>query len=106
MINISKFKYADKMFGDSALLFLTNNHESFEDVYQHNIKQIISQYDDNENDPVVLAYKEKIKNVIINDVIVPRDKVFDSPELTCQVKQELEHRKNENIVILKDYGLL
>lgn len=106
MINISKFKYADEMFGDSILLILTDNHESFDDVYQHNINQIISVYDGDENNPVVLEYKEKIKNVISNDVVGPRDRVFSSPELMQQVTQELEQRKKANTIILQKYGLL
>lgn len=105
MISIMQFANSDKLAGDSILLILTDNHESFNDVYQHSVKQVASVYDD-ENSQAVLEYKEKIKNVISNDVIGPRDRVFSSLELMQQVNQELERRKKANTIILQKYGLL
>lgn len=105
MISVIQFANADQLAGDSVLLIKTKNHESFDDAYRHSIKQVATLYGD-ENNPAVLEYKEELKNVIVNNVIAPRERVFDSPKLMQQVEKELECRKNNNTIILQKYGLI
>ena len=99
------FDYADEMRQDSILLIMTGNHETFCDVYDRLISHALKRYGD-ETHPGFIAAKGRINEVIFKDIVEPRDRVYQSPELMKQVEEELERRKEKNIELLKQYGLI
>lgn len=94
LIRLSK---ADELNLDSMLLIKTDNHESFDDIYQKYMKY------ENRSD-----MKEQIsifKHNLDEGIIKPRDRVYNSPELLQKTNEELERRKRENTIVLASYGI-
>jgi hypothetical protein len=105
-VRIDLLKFADKIYRDSVILIISDNHDTFTDVIDNQISSLLPIFNNDNNNLAFIENIEKIKKSIFNDIVAAREKVYDSPDLMNKVLKEIELRKNNNIESLKKYGLL
>ena len=93
----------DKMFRDSILLIVTENHDSFEYRFNKAKEKRIRFYNGNESNPVYQTWLDEFPPVL-HELIDSRDRVWASKELQDKVFSEANRRAEINKAQLRKYG--
>ena len=90
-IQMMSLKHGDRFLGDSLVLFLNNNHEDFEDEIEMSSKN---------DDPVF------IRKCIKEDIIEPRERVYNDKILLERAFAEAKKRRKCNLDTLCKFKLV
>ena len=83
---------------DALVLIKTDNHDDFQDFFQEKLN--------NRNGASYEEYYELLYDSIIKRIPQSRDKIYESPELYVKVMDEIEKRKEANLKILGEIGVI
>lgn len=97
---------ADSFAGESPLLFLTNNHNTFEELFKQQEGYALQVYKNESTDYAYNCYIEQMSDTINQNIVNARDKVWASPKLQKVLHDEISRRVEMNKEQLKQYGLL
>ena len=103
---VDLLKHADLMMNNSGLLIEINDHDMFQEALDSMLSDLLSSFDGDENDPVYIEYASKYKKIFMDEIIVPRDSVFNNPENLENYHQKMRQRIAQNILRFKKYGLI
>lgn len=93
---------ADSFFRDFVLLFLTDNHDSFEEIIRQEEKTTLQIYNNDSSSEGFKSYMEQITNIIRNELVKSRDKVWESKELQEELQKEIDWRIKNNKNLLTE----
>ena len=96
----------DTFFRDSVLLIITNNHDTFEDRINWEDKIATRIYSNDPTNEAYINYMKQIKEIIRNDLVKSRDRVWASRKLQEELHKEVNRRVENNKKTLIQYGLL
>lgn len=98
--------YADHLHIDSPLLIKTNNHESFQDLFDFSVSLFTqSSMTNRGNGSLSPEEKQHIIEGIQTCIVTPRDRVYANPNLLDAVYEELSRRQLANKSILTRYNI-
>ena len=95
--------HLDRMYRDSILLIVADNHDSFEYHLNKAKEERLKFYNGNESNPVYQTWLEEFPPVL-HELIDSRDRVWASKELQDKVFSEAERRAEINKAQLRKYG--
>ena len=96
----------DTFFRDSVLLIITNNHDTFEDRINWEDKIATRIYSNDPTNEAYINYMKQIKEIIRNDLVKSRDRVWASRKLQEELYKEVNRRVENNKKTLIQYGVL
>lgn len=102
---IDLLKYADKLYNDSPLLIMIDDHDDFTSVSNLMIESMLRNFDNDRNNPIFIEASKNVRDTIQNDLIIPRDNVYKNPELFTLTIHELKKRKKANLELLSKHGI-
>lgn len=106
MYRFDLLKGADQMFQDSILLWLTNNHDCFRDVFQHKQSDLLKHFDKDDTNPSYLDSLHRLKNAIFIDIVEKRDLVYNNLQLQQDTLEEAEKRRIRNLQQLRSFKVI
>jgi len=94
---------ADKIYRDSVLLIIANDHESFDSKLNLGKKYLYQYY---KGDLTSVDYQSSLGSceTVTHKLIDSRDRVWASKELQDKVFSEAERRAETNKAVLREYG--
>lgn len=96
----------DKHQNDALVLIKAKNHDDFQDVYQRELDRVKVMFAAGEIGGTLKEQQDLLYDSIINNVVNSRDQVYADQQLYAKVIEQLNKRKETNLRILKDYGVI
>ncbi len=100
-----ELKHADQMHGDSILLYLTNNHDTFHDVLAQQKKLLLYTCGSDETNPVFVENWHVVQKSILRDIVEKRDLVYANEELQQKTIAEAQNRRLKNQAQIAEWSI-
>ena len=105
-IRIDILAGAEWLLNDSIVLIKADNHDDFVDFFNESLQRQMELVESGMAGGTYEEHYELYYDGIIKHIAGSRDKVYKDMNLYESVNKELERRKQENLHLLADYGLI
>jgi len=102
--NAGVLYHADELMGESALLIVTQNRDSFEDVIEIITASILKAYNGDSTNKYYIQAVSEAEQRILKELVEARDKVLSNTNLKKALEEKIKERVNHNKIILRKYG--